>query len=422
MARLVARTRQVDDPGPLLDRLPARGATAWVEGDDGLVGGGAALRVDAGTGPERFGRARDALADLLARMEVDDPLGLPGTGPVALASLTFADDAVGSVLVVPEVVVGRRGATTWVTRVGPEREVAAAFDGDPLPPVAHPVHPPEADKPRHAGASVPDVRWLEAVAAAVDRIAAGRLDKVVLARDVGVWAEAPFDVRVLARRLNARFPGCATFLVDGLVGATPELLVAREGRHVTALPLAGTAPRDADPDEDRRLGEALLASTKDNHEHRILVDGLTAVLGARLAALTHGEPHLLQLDNVQHLATRFVGELAEDDDATALDLAALLHPTPAVGGSPTGRAVELIDELEGLDRGRYAGPVGWVDARGDGRFGIALRCAEVHGARARLFAGAGIVRGSLPEAELEETRQKLRAMRGAFAPQPPRRT
>ena len=416
MGRLVARTRQVHLPGPLLDRLPARDGSAWVEGSDGVVGAGAALRVDAGTGPGRFERAREAYAAWLADVDVDDEVRLPGTGPVALTSFTFSDAAVGSLLLVPRVLVGRRGSSAWVTHVGTADEVDAAFDGDPLPPAEHPEHHPEADRPRHAGASVPDVRWLEAVATAVERIRAGELEKVVLARDVAVWAEAAFDARVLARRLAHRFPGCMTFLVDGLVGATPELLVERTGRHVTSVPLAGTAPRGDDADADRALGEALLASAKDRHEHALLVAAVDRVLTDALASVSHGaEPHLLQLDNVQHLATRFVGELADGDGTDVLELAARLHPTPAIGGVPTDRALALVDELEGLDRGRYAGPIGWVDHHGDGQVGIALRCAEVQGARARLFAGAGIVADSLPESELEETRVKLRAMRSAFS-------
>lgn len=416
MSDLVCVTRPVADPGPLLDRVPARGGVAWVTGHDGLVGTGAALRVDAPASADRVDVAERAFHDLVARVDVHDEVGGPGTGPVAFGSFTFSTAAVGSVLVVPEVVVGRQGTTSWVTRIGPAAEVEAAFASDPLPPTTHPEHAPEADRPRHAGASVPDVRWLEAVAAAVERIEAGALDKVVLARDVAVWAEAAFDVRVLARRLHARFPGCATFVVDGFVGASPELFVERTGRHLTSTSLAGTAPRSDDPAEDERLGRDLLASDKDRREHALLVDEVAAQLGGRLADVRHGaEPHLLRLDNVQHLATRFVGELRDDDTASALALAEWLHPTPAVGGVPTERALALIDELEGLDRGRYAGPVGWVDADGDGQWGIALRCAEVHGARARLFAGAGIVAGSLPEAELEETRVKLRAMRSAFA-------
>jgi menaquinone-specific isochorismate synthase len=415
VTKLVSITRRVDDPGPLLDRLPARDGVAWVQAGDGLIGAGAALRVDAGAGAGRFDRAREAYAAFLNTVTIDDEVEAPGTGPVALGSFTFADRSVGSVLIVPSVVVGRLGAVSWVTRIGAVDEVTAAFAGDPLPPAMHPEHAPEADHPRHAGSSIPDMRWLEAVAAAVESIEAGDLDKVVLARDVAVWAEAQFDTRVLARRLHDRFPGCSTFIVDGLVGATPELFVDLTGRHLTSTSLAGTAPRADDPAEDAALGAALLASAKDRHEHQLLVDEVVAALRRRGMEPSHGrEPHLLRLDNLQHLATRFVAELREDDDATSLDLAAFLHPTPAVGGVPTHAALALIDELEQMDRGRYAGPIGWMDPRGDGQWGIALRCAEVEGARARLFAGAGIVADSLPEAELEETRVKLRAMRSAF--------
>jgi len=229
-----------------------------------------------------------------------------------------------------------------------------------------------------------------------------------------VWSKTPFDGRLLARRLNRRFPGCLTFLVDGLVGATPELLVRRRGRELDSLALAGTAARGGDAGEDERLGAALLASDKDRREHRLLAEPLARRLDGLCDSLEHeDEPHLLRLDNVMHLATRFRGTLAEPAPS-ALEIAGHLHPTPAVGGVPTPAAVDLIRELEGMDRARYAAPVGWVDAEGDGEWGIALRCAQLSGARARLFAGAGIVAGSLPEDELEETRVKLLAMRSAL--------
>lgn len=415
-APLVCVTRRVQAPEQLLSMLPERDGMAWVTGADGMVGAGVARRWDIPPGRDRFAVGSDHLDRFVAAVEVDDPLGLPGTGPVAVGSFTFADDAVGSVMLVPRTIVGRRGGVAWVTHVGAPDEVERRLAEAPLPTRDDVRHDPEADHPRHAGSSVPDVRWLEAVADAVARIRGGELEKVVLARDVGVWAEAPFDLGVLASRLHARFPGCATFVVDRFVGATPELLVELDGRHLTSTALAGTAPRAQDPDEDEALGETLLSSAKDRHEHAVLVEEVAALLAAHGVDASHGEvPHLLRLDNVQHLATRFVGLLAADDDSTALDLAAMLHPTPAVGGTPTRAAIELIDEIEGLDRGRYAGPVGWVDADGDGQWGIALRCAEVHGARARLFAGAGVVGESLPEAELEETRVKLRAMRDSFS-------
>jgi menaquinone-specific isochorismate synthase len=409
---LRVRTWPAEVGDPLTSYLPATGGLAWLQGRDGLVGWGEAWRHSPGPGTDRFDAAAGAWSRTVAAAEVGDPVGVDGSGLVALGSFTFDARSHGSSLIVPEVLVGRRGGRGFVTAV-----TADGSEPERPTPVSAPApDDAEADRPRYAGSSSPDVRWLEAVASAVERIDAGELEKVVLARDHAVWSKVPFDARVLARRLNRRFPGCLTFVVDGLVGATPELLVRRSGREIESLALAGTAPRGATEAEDEALGAALLASEKDRHEHRLLADDLAAELAELCDQVAHADtPHLLRLDNVMHLATRFRGHLREDAP-TALEVAGRIHPTPAVGGVPTDRAVELIRELEGMDRGRYAGPVGWVDAAGDGEWGIALRCAELSGARARLFAGAGIVHGSLPEDELEETRVKLLAMRSAFQP------
>jgi menaquinone-specific isochorismate synthase len=397
----------LDEDRPLLDLIPTSDATAWVRRGEGLVAWGTAARLDPGPGPDRFARADAALRAVAADAEVHDDVGGAGSGLVAIGSFAFEDDAPGSVLRVPRVVVGRRDGRTWLTRT----------DGDGLPPVPGPaaaaVSAGVRDRPRYAGSSKPDLHWLEAVAEAVDRIRSGALEKVVLARDHAVWAQEPFDALDLARRLTARFPSCHTFVVDGLVGATPELLLARAGDAVTSRVLAGTTGRDADEVTDAALGAALLDSDKDQHEHRLAAESVAEVLGPRCTVLDHdATPRLLRLDNVQHLATTFTGQLASA--ASALELVAALHPTAAVGGTPRTTARALIRELEGMDRGRYAAPVGWTDADGDGEWGIALRCAELAGARARLFAGVGIVAASLPEDELEETRLKLRAMQAVL--------
>jgi isochorismate synthase len=194
-----------------------------------------------------------------------------------------------------------------------------------------------------------------------------------------------------------------------LVGASPELLLRREGSSVRSTPLAGSAPRSGDPDEDRANGLALLESAKDRREHALVVEAIAETLGPRCERLTWDpEPVLLETANVWHLATRFEGEL-RDPAPSALDLVAELHPTPAVGGTPRDAATSLIRELEPVARGAYAGAVGWLDAEGDGEWAIALRCALLDGPRARLFAGAGIVAASIPEHELDETERKFRA-------------
>jgi menaquinone-specific isochorismate synthase len=409
------RTVPLAHDRPLLDLVPhAHGGTsldavAWVRAGEGLVGWGTAIRLDPGPGSARFAAADEALRTIDA--EVVDEVGLPGTGLVAFGSFAFDDDAAGSVVVVPRVVVGRRDGRTWLTTIDPD-------GAGPVPgPTTTPPAPAERDRPRFAGSSKPDLYWLEAVATAVDRIRAGDLEKVVLARDHAVWSREPFDPLDLARRLTARFPRCHTFVVDGLVGATPELLLARRGRDVLSRVLAGTTGRSDDEAEDAALGAALLASDKDRREHVFAAESVREVLTPWCDELSHdAAPRLLRLDNVQHLATTFEGRLR--DGRSSLEVVAALHPTAAVGGTPRAEAVALIHELEGMDRGRYAAPVGWTDVAGDGEWGIALRCAELAGARARLFAGVGIVAESLPEAELEETRLKLRAMQAALDEDP----
>lgn len=400
---LQVRTVVVEDPGDLLARVAEPRGVAWVRYGEGLVGWGEALRVDLGVGFTRFERATEALTDLVDGARVDDGVSQPGSGLVAFAAFTFDERSAGSIMVVPAVVLGRREGRAWVTVVGdggvPELDVQE---------VASP------GRVRYAGAAMPELSWLEAVDTAVRALGAGELEKVVLARDLLVWTEAELDARALTRRLAERFEACWTFAVDGLVGATPELLVRRLGEEVGSLVLAGSAPRGEDPVADASLGEALLASGKDLNEHRPAVASVTEALTSLGADITaDAEPWLLRLANIQHLATGVRGWLTRP--AGVLELVAALHPTAAVCGTPRGQALERIRELETFDRGRYAGPVGWFDARGDGEFGIALRCAQLDGHRARLYAGAGIVSGSLPETELEETRLKLRAMQSAFA-------
>ncbi|HTG48520.1 MAG TPA: isochorismate synthase, partial [Actinomycetota bacterium] len=257
-----------------------------------------------------------------------------------------------------------------------------------------------------------------AVRDALDRIEDGELRKVVLARTIEVEAGRTLDPRRLAHRLRAVDPAATTFAVPvpggTLVGASPELLVSRNGLRVHANPLAGSASRSGDPARDRAFAQELAASAKDREEHRLVVEDVAAVLGPLCTELAWDpEPVLLETPNVWHLSTRFRGVLA-DPAPDVLELVAALHPTPAVAGTPRPAALAAIRELEPFDRGTYAGPVGWVDATGDGAWAIALRCAVLDGQRATLYAGAGIVAGSVPEAELDETARKFRAFLDAL--------
>jgi menaquinone-specific isochorismate synthase len=247
----------------------------------------------------------------------------------------------------------------------------------------------------------------------VERIRSGHLGKAVLARDLAAHAAEPIDTRVLLDRLARRFPACYTFACAGLVGATPELLVRRTGDRVDSLVLAGTTARGTSPADDVARGLALFACAKDREEHGYAAEMVGDALTPLCAELMMpGEPELLTLANVIHLATPVRARL--DQERSVFDVVANLHPTPAVCGTPTDVALELIRELESMDRGRYAGPVGWVDARGDGEWAIALRCAEIDGRQARLFAGCGIVADSDPPAELAEAQTKFRVMQYAL--------
>lgn len=409
---LHVRTVEVADDRPLLDILDREGTGdrfAMVRAGEGLVGWGSAARIEVGTGPDRFDRAGAAVADLLGSSDVEDAVRRSGTGPVAFGSFAFAPDDDRSVLVVPRVVVGREGDVTWRTTVDPR-------DGAPAPSAPQGSHQdgdPDDARPRSAGSTVDEVAWVAAVARAIGEIDAGGLRKVVLARDQLLWARRPFDVDRILAALAARHPSCFVFLVDGFLGASPELLLEVRAGAARSEVLAGTVAREVGAAEDDAAGRALLVSPKDLEEHALAVESVRDVLAAACADLVaDATPHLLPLADVQHLATGFRGTLHAD--VGTLGLLGRLHPTAAVGGTPRDAALDAIARLEGLDRARYAAPVGWVDADGDGTWAVALRCAEIDGTRARLLAGAGVVAGSLPEAELRETHLKLRAMRAAL--------
>ncbi len=406
---LFARTTRLDDDVDLL-AFAGDDGLVFESTEHGLAGRGEALRLPLPVGADRSRRAADVVADALGSIRIEDEVDRPGTGPVAFAALPFDDQASASVIV-PTLVVGRAGdGTRWATRTGTAAALASPWS----------VH--EAAPRRRAGAgpsrfTVTSSRtpedWCGAVAAARDRIRSGALTKVVLARELVVDADEPFSAAEVLERLRAGYPSAYRFSIDGFVGASPELLVSRAGDLVRSHPMAGTAPRSGDPTADARLAASLLASAKDLSEHRITID---AVLDTLLPFCSYvdaeAEPSVAAVANVAHLATLVHGRLSSPP-ASALALATALHPTPAVGGAPRAEALALRAELELLDRGRYAGPVGWVDAAGNGTFAVAVRSAELDGCRARLFAGGGMVADSDPAAELAETRAKFQAMLSA---------
>ena len=405
---LIATTRPVEVSDDLISLLPPGENVCWVRRGEGLVGWGVAARLQV-RGVERFSRTQRWWAGLCERLTIDDSVSVPGTGPIAFASYSF-DPNEASEIVVPSVLVGQRSGQTWMTvihRLG-EEPTSIDIDRGPKPSV------PSGVTWRDGALSAPE--WEKIVGRAVERINAGELDKVVLARDIVAEVQGTLDKRTILTRLAAGYPTCWTFEVAGLVGATPELLVRRTGDLVTSRVLAGTVRRRGDAQADQGLAQQLLASDKDLAEHEYAVRSVARALATHCTDMDVPEnPTVLELANVQHLATDVTGRLA--DDAPLLALAASLHPTAAVCGTPTERALAVIAELEGMSRSRYAGPVGWFDARGDGEFGIALRCAHVDEelGRVRAFAGCGIVAGSDPERELAESRAKLIPIRDAVS-------
>jgi len=410
----VVRSQRVDDVSPaLLDHLPPDGTLAWVRRGDGIAGWGRAARLDI-AGSNRFTDAQRWWSKLTAAAVVRDEVDVPGSGLVCFGSFAFTDGqgtdmSDPSVLVVPEVVVGRRGPTTWVTTVSPVSSITA-------PPELTRYVPSPAGQVTFADGARSGAQWSAIVADAVRRIGAGALDKVVLARDLVALADRPIDLRLPLRRLAESYPACWTFAVDGLIGATPELLVRRERGLITSRVLAGTIRRTGDDAHDLALAASLARSSKDLEEHEFAVRSVADALQPHCQSMLVPEtPFVLHLPNVMHLATDVTGVAA--NGASALGLAAALHPSAAVCGTPTPVARDLIAELEGMQRGRYSGPVGWMDGNGDGEWGIALRCGQADPedpSRMRLFAGCGIVAGSDPVAELAESNAKLVPMRDAL--------
>jgi isochorismate synthase len=411
---LVARASRL---GPSFDLLANYqvGGFFFERSGLGVSGIGVAHTISIEAGPERILRMSRMLADRLVdiRRDVNAP------APVAVAAIPFGDDTAAEAAIPARAAVRRDAGETWQIDV-----------------VAAGLAPLDTPRERWTGRAIPFAPFADmqlrpdpepddyaaAVEHATKRIRANEFQKVVLARSLIVDAERELDAKQLLWRLRAVDPDCYAFatLPFGtppgaiLVGASPELLVSRHGRDVRATPLAGSAQRFGDASRDRASGDKLFRSEKEREEHRVVVEDVAHVLGAFCDELDHPhEPELLGTANVWHLATPFRGRL-HDPGVSVLELVAALHPTPAVCGTPREEAREALAELEPIDRGAYAGPVGWVDANGDGEWAIALRCAEITGKTARLFAGAGIVADSVPEAEVDETERKFRALLDAL--------
>lgn len=429
---LFSLVRPLDDAGdllPLVAAARAAGAQAALleRAGHAVAALGAAWSYDA-AGPDRFAAARDAPAALFAEALVDGE-----TAPLAVAAFAFADAPPGDPwrgfpaarAVVPRAAIVRRGdaATLALNLVVAPQADADAVAGRLRRTLARlrawqATPPAAAGSPRYAATPVPEpAEWQRRVRRVLDDLAAGAVDKLVLARTCRLEAEAPFACAAAVERLRRAHPACTTFWFGGragdFLGATPEVLLTRDGTAVATAALAGSCGRGDSVAADAALTRALLASDKDRREHAIVVDAIAAALRPFCAALDVApEPAVLRLPTVQHLRTPIAGRLAGAPHI--LDLVAALHPTPAVGGHPRAAALARLAAHEGLERGWYAGPLGWFDAAGDGRFDVALRAALVHERQALLYAGAGIVAGSDPGAELAETRLKLQPLLAAL--------
>jgi isochorismate synthase len=388
------------------------------------------VRDLAGKGDQRFATASAAWRGLAAGALSDSPAGAPGSGLVAVGGFAFAPEGGGSLgwagfdaasLHVPELSLARQGEGTFLTvnvDVSPDDTVDSLHERvavrlSTLRDGPMPLLDPAPTGVFEVRSTMPPSHYEEAVARAVQRIGSGALEKVVLAREVEVIAPSDHDPAAILGLLRDAFPSCFVFAVGRgnatFIAASPELLVRREGARASTVALAGSTRRSADPAVDDHLGEQLLRSDKDREENAIVARRIARALRPHSVWVTAAsEPVLVRVANIQHLAAPIRAQLARP--LGAIELAGLLHPTPAVGGEPEELAERLIPALEGLDRGWYAGPVGWTDATGDGEFCVALRCALLRGPHARLYAGAGIVRDSDPAAELAETEVKLQAL------------
>jgi len=378
---------------------------SWIRGADGFIAFGK-YKSHTVQGKKRFAEASAWWQNELSQLEIKNNVHGVGTGPIVFTSFSFSEDQ-PSLLVIPEIVVVQKNGKSWITWIG-----------DKQPELSARVIPSSGLSLQWENGALTDSEWSGAVEESVSRIKAGNLEKVVLARDLVAKSDKVITPAALIQSLESEYPSTWLFLVENLIGATPELLVRLSKSLVTSRVLAGTIRRTGDEERDFALAGSLAKSSKDLEEHEYAVRSVAEALEPFASSTNVPDaPFVLHLPNVMHLATDVTGVI--NDTASKVDifkLVAALHPSAAVCGTPTDVARELISELEAMNRGRYAGPVGWVDAHGDGEMGIALRCGEIAEDQLsiRLFAGCGIVAGSSAQEELAESQAKLLPMRSAL--------
>jgi menaquinone-specific isochorismate synthase len=405
MAALIpVTTVRLGEHLPLLELLPDTQPLAWVRSGDGLVGWGVYATTTV-SGAHRFADARHWWQKQLEKLAVNNAVHGSGTGPVLFTSFSFSPDEL-SVLIIPQVIVGTKSGKSWMTWIGSDSQPVLKTSPDVF----------SNGQMQWNEEQAADESWKQKVTTAVARIQRGDLDKVVLARDIAVKSDKPIDARVILNKLAVEYPTTWKFAISGLVGATPELLLRLSRGMVTSRVLAGTISKTGDDAKDLALAGSLARSSKDLAEHEYAVRSVADALEPFCSSTNVPDsPFVLHLANVMHLATDVTGALVETlSHVDAFTILEQLHPSAAVCGTPRTQAAQLIAEIEGMSRGRYAGPVGWIDAAGDGELGIALRCGVINGDSIRIFAGCGIVDGSDPEIELAETYAKFSPMRNAL--------
>jgi len=379
-------------------------SAAFIHDHEGLIGWGEAQRLEA-TGPNRILELDQAWRELVSQAEIADPVNLPGTGLISFGSITFASQSkTKSVLIIPNVVIGLRDGILWLTTINVSEEQALGM-----------IHS-ESDfvSAQFEPGTISTEQYKDNVNKALDAISSHEVEKVVLARDLVATVPEDFNINPALKKLEAKFDSCYIYCVAGMFGASPELLVSVASSQVTARVLAGTAGRGTDPGVDAAIGAALNESPKNRVEHKFAIDSLVESLEPLCEEVTvDAEPFSIKLPNLWHLASDVKATLKAD--ASSLQVVSALHPSAAVAGTPKDKALELIQEIEGIDRGRYAGPVGWLGADGDGVWAIALRGAQLDGQKLTAFAGCGIVAGSDPQAELDEAILKFKPIVDALS-------
>lgn len=380
--------------------------TTWIRSGDGLIGFGEYKKIVL-TGEDRFEKAKAWWQIQLSEFKIQNNVHGSGTGPILFGSFSF-DPNEKSILVIPEIILGKKAGKSWVTWIGNDTQPNFSTLSNSLP----------SGEITWSDGALSESQWKDQVGFAVDSIKQNKLEKVVLARDQVAESTVAINTRGLLQRLEIEYPSTWLFLVDGLIGATPELLVRLSKSLVTSRVLAGTIRKTGNEDRDLALAASLAKSSKDLEEHEYAVRSVADALAPFCSSTNVPEsPFVLHLSNVMHLATDVTGVL--NDSAKQADIFTLiqqLHPSAAVCGTPTNAAKKFIIDFEKMNRERYAGPVGWIDANGDGEIAIALRCGQLSqdNKSIRIFAGCGVVAGSDPANELAESQAKLMPMRTAL--------